>query len=99
MALQNSISIWETGFDNELNSLTYNGEIDQDIINVLKETAHPVDFFYTKIADRLSLNPRYVELILHYLSELDLVDYGTSPRGSWINENGKKYLELIKGNL
>jgi len=95
MALQDRESIFDTDENDQLHSLTYDGAIDEDIINVLKETASE-DFWYEKISERLKLEPKYVQLILHYLAALDLVDYGTSPRGSWISQSGERYLHLLK---
>lgn len=76
---------------------TYDGEIDIDIINVLRESATE-DNWYEKIAAKLGLDAKYVQLIQHYLSHVDLVEYGASPRGAWITDTGRKYLKFLEEN-
>ena len=93
MALQDFNTIWDTDENGKPTFLTYNGEIDSDILDILKESGGENNW-YMEVAETLSLDPKYVELILHYLAHLDLVDYGTSPRGAWISEKGRKYLNL-----
>lgn len=86
--------LFDIGYDNKQLGITYNGKIDFDMISILRqlETEHR---YYTEVADTLSLNHDYVELILHVLSHYDLVEYGTSPRGSWITDKGRDYLKFI----
>lgn len=76
-------------------SITYNGEIDADIVAVLMESATD-NFYMSDISKKLNLPEKYVELIQHVLSDMDMVDYGTSPRGAWISEKGLAYLEYLK---
>lgn len=83
--------IFDLDFDDEPTMLTYNSVLDDDIIAVLKEHSGEVHWF-EDTAKKLSMCPKYVELILHVLSNLDLVEYGTSPRSAWATETGKKYL-------
>jgi hypothetical protein len=44
---------------------------------------HPTDRYYTAIAARLALDPRFVQLILLELTRLELIEHGTAIRGSW----------------
>jgi predicted transcriptional regulator len=98
MALLDKESIFEMDHNGEPHMLTYDGAIDNDMIAVLKESATN-DRWYENIAKRLGLDAKYVQLIQHCLAHLDLVEYGTSPRGAWITDRGKKYLEFIEQNL
>lgn len=74
--------------------ITYCGELDKDIIKVLREIKHQ-DIYNPNIPFDLNMNRKYVELILHILADYGLTEYGASPYGSWISTKGLKYLEFI----
>lgn len=38
------------------------------------------------------------ELLGHWLDSKDLIEHGTSIRGSWLNDEGKKLYETLKNN-
>lgn len=84
--------VFDLDCDGNIIDLTYDSELDEDILNVLKCTSSKEFMFYDEIAKELKLDEKYVQLILHLLSHLGFTDYGTSPRGSWISESGEKYL-------
>lgn len=66
-----------------LGCVGYNGQIDTDVINILKRIREKK--FCTDIAKELNLPAQYVELIQSILASHDIVEYGTSPRGCWFN--------------
>jgi len=41
------------------------------------------DCYFTDLALKTSLDQRLVQIILHELTRLDLLEHGTSVRGSW----------------
>lgn len=84
----------EKDYNDEIAMITYNGEIDRDIINILRETTTD-DFYLTSIAKKLALPLKYVELIQTILEEGRFTDCGTSPRGSWITDKGRDYLNFL----
>ena len=91
--------LFTTESDGTPTLITYNQGLDIDILKVL-QCLNSDDFkFYDKVAVELNMTENYVELILHITSDLDLTEYGTSPRGSWLTEDGRKYLEFRKAEL
>jgi len=82
---------WED--EAKINCVAYNSQIDQDLINIFKLISEGK--FNTKIAKELDLPDQYVELMQSILCHADWCDYGTSPRGCWIDHKKDK-LELIE---
>lgn len=58
--------------------------IDIDLLNVYSCVYQ--EMFCSEIILKLKLEQDYVELLLTILCSVDLLDYGTSPRGSFIND-------------
>jgi DNA-binding IscR family transcriptional regulator len=56
------------------------------IIKVIEDlrTNEGKEFYYTDIAKRLGLEPVTVEIILLELDRIEVIEHGTSVRGSWI---------------
>jgi hypothetical protein len=95
--------IAESGYDPDADPLEvllpigYSGEIVEDVYKVmreLKEGRFVRSIYYTDIAQRLKLNLKYVHLILEILADNEYTEYGTSPRGSWLEPCGRALLEL-----
>lgn len=70
-----------------------------NIIHFLMADDEEVGFFFTTCAEKLQLDPNYVELCYYYLNEKDnLWEYGTSPRGPWPTNAGRElYNKIMKG--
>jgi hypothetical protein len=66
-----------------LHCVGYNSQIDEDALAVLKGIA--VGKYCTDIANELGLPAQYVELLQSIFCSADWCEYGTSPRGCWIN--------------
>ena len=62
---------------------SYNGQIDEDFIYVI-EAMLAGNGFSEEIAQRKGWPPEYPELIKYLLCQCGLAEYGTSPRGAWI---------------
>lgn len=80
-----------------------NDEITDDVINIFKEFYQDKKTYYayyTKIAEKLKLDVKYVELILYLLDGKGWLEHGTSIRGSWLTEEGiaigDKYGEVFE---
>ncbi len=71
-------------------------ELEIDILHVFQlyaETKPGESLYYDKI---FSTEPRkYVELILHILTKANLLEHGTSVRGSWITKKGKEVAKQL----
>jgi hypothetical protein len=67
---------------------SYSSAVDADMINVLRGIRDGL--YNTEIADKYEMAPTHVEFIQYQIcgSALDLVDYGTSPRGCYDNTKG-----------
>lgn len=74
----------------------YNEEIVNDIFNILCQLDTASSTYYTNIAQNLRLDEKYVHIILEIMANEDLLEYGVSPRGSWLSGRGKELLELSK---
>lgn len=46
--------------------------------------------------DGQSVEARYVHLILEVFAGVDLIEYGSSPRGSWLTDAGKELLRMAR---
>lgn len=78
-----------------LNCVCYTSQIDEDMINILKCIRDKK--YMSAIAKELNLQEQYVEFIQCILASKNIVEYGTSPRGCWFNENPyHKEIEAIK---
>lgn len=73
----------------------YSFTIDLDIYNVMKLSADSDTMYSAYIAKELNLSEDYVELIKYIICSEDLADYGTSPRGSWLESKGIELLKLL----
>lgn len=89
--------LWAIADSGEPPMFTYNGAIDSDIISVLRKLEQKT-LFMDDLATSLGLEKKYVEMIQHLLCGLGLCEYGTSPRGCWITDDGKKYIKFIDNN-
>ena len=74
----------------------YNTEVDIDIIAVMECIKVNRPIFYTDISIKLGFKKEYVELIQYIICSLDYAEYGTSPRGCWLTDEGEKILEVFK---
>jgi DNA-binding MarR family transcriptional regulator len=72
----------------------YDGEITDDVHNILRLLREERAIWYADIAERLKIDKKYVHLILEMLGGKDFTEYGTSPRGSWLTEKGEQLLDL-----
>lgn len=77
-----------------LYAVSYNSQIDADVINVLKCVKQKK--FSTDIAKELNLPDQYVELIMSILASKNILEYGTSPRGGWFNMSNEEADAYIK---
>lgn len=76
-------------------------EIEDDFLNILNlflENENSI--YYTKIAEELNLDKKYIELVLQYLDDKGFLEHGSALRGSWLSEEGKekltkKYSEVL----
>jgi len=87
--------IWE----NLITNGGYNGEIDLEILEVMRLLKKKRPIYCTDVAKELGLKPTHVELINYILATLGLAEYGTSPRGCWLTEKGEEYLKIFEGRL
>ena len=74
---------------------SYNSDIDDDIINVMRGIRDGL--FCTDIAAKYAMSPSHVELIQAILIGADIADYGTSPRGSFVNFDSKDIFHRLLG--
>jgi len=74
----------------------YSSEVDDDIILVMETIKQQRAIYVTDIADKLNIQRNYVALIQYIICSLDYAEYGTSPRGCWLTEEGEKILEVFK---
>lgn len=75
--------------------LSYNSEITDAIVGVMKLARRPNPAYNTDIARKLDLAPNYVELIQYLICQNDHAEYGVSPRGIWLTDKGEKLLEQL----
>ena len=75
----------------------YNSEVDRDIISVMECVGKKM--FYTDIAQYLQMASSQVELIQYILCSMDYAEYGTSPRGCWLTEEGEKMLKIFQERI
>ncbi|MGO7273906.1 hypothetical protein ACCT18_01210 [Rhizobium ruizarguesonis] len=66
---------------------SYNSDIDDDILNVMRGVRDRM--YCSDIATKYGMSPSHVELIQALLIGAALADYGSSPRGSFINHDAK----------
>jgi hypothetical protein len=71
----------------KLSCVGYNGAIDHDALGVLRGIA--AGKFCDDIATELNLPRQYVELLQSIFCSVGWADYGTSPRGCWIDPDHK----------
>jgi glucan biosynthesis protein len=76
----------------KLSCVGYSSRLDYDALNVLKGIAEKK--YNTDIAQELGLPEQYVELLQSIFCSVDWCEYGTSPRGCWIDPS-KDADELI----
>lgn len=78
------MSEWDFWDDEaELHCVGYNSQIDEDMLAVLKGIA--AKKFNSDIAAELGLPEQYVELMQSIFCSVGWAEYGTSPRGCWID--------------
>lgn len=79
----------------------YNGSIDDLMLNVLElsDSQKYENSWYAHIAKKAGVPEDYVELINYVLCSADLMEYGTSPRGAWLTEEGRKLLAKINNTV
>ena len=83
--------IWEI-----LGLMSYNGQVDEDFIYVIEAMLESVDAgFTTSIAERTGWPPEYPELIKYILCSCGLAEYGTSPRGAWIDHSLQRIMPKV----
>lgn len=76
---------WDFWYIAKLNSSGYDSDIDRDLINVFIITSQLN--WYEDIAKTLSLDPKYVCLLIEILCNANFCEYGSSPRGAWAIHN------------
>jgi hypothetical protein len=74
---------WDPWESLGLRCCSYNSEIDQQAIDVLREIGSPEFAYCTDIAERTGLSATHVELLQSIFCSADWCEYGTSPRGCW----------------
>ena len=80
----------------EIEVFSYNDKITDDFLKVMKAVDEGRRGCTDGIADELSLNRDYVELIQYLLCNNDHAEYGTSPRCCWLTEKGENLLMLLR---
>ena len=80
----------------EIEVFSYNDKITDDFLKVMKAVDEGRVICTDGIADKLSLNRDYVELIQYLLCNNDHAEYGTSPRCCWLTEKGENLLMLLR---
>lgn len=63
----------------------YSQQVDEDIIFVIEKMLPPQSMYSSEIAQEKGWSDEYVELIKYILCGAGLAEYGTSPRGAWID--------------
>ena len=86
----NDWDFWED--EAKITCIPYSSRIDEDMLNTLKLIAE--EKFNHEIAEILNLTPQYVELMQSIFCHAGWCEYGTSPRGCWIDHSKNKE-ELI----
>lgn len=84
---------WDFWEEADMLSLSYNSEIDENLIDVFKLIC--LKEFNSDIAEKLKLPRQYVEVLQGIFCDIGWCDYGTSPRGCWVDLNLDKD-KLIK---
>jgi hypothetical protein len=74
---------WDPWESLGLNCCSYNSEIDQQAIDVLRLIGKPEFTYCDDIAETVGLAPAHVELFQGIFSSAGWCEYGTSPRGCW----------------
>lgn len=74
----------------------YDGEVVDDVFRVMRLLRDARPIFYDKIALALVLPLNYVHLILEVLAFHNITEYGTSPRGSWLTDEGEELLRMAE---
>ncbi|MGE7368314.1 hypothetical protein ACQKKX_04485 [Neorhizobium sp. NPDC001467] len=74
---------------------SYNSDIDDDILNVMRGVRDGL--FCTDIAEKHGMSRTHVELIQAILCGAELANYGTSPRGSFVNLDSKDIFHRLLG--
>ncbi len=69
----------------------YDSDVDQDLILIVKALCKE-HLFMTALASKLNLPQKYVILIQTILCSANWCNYGTSPRGCWIDYDVDKQL-------
>lgn len=69
---------------------SYNTEVTNEVIAVLKEIKEGRPAYVTEIASKLNLKESHVELIQYLICNNDHAEYGTSPRGCWLTPKGEQ---------
>lgn len=75
------------------NYSTYNTKVYNELRGVISCIANGE--FNSGIAKKLDLTESHVELIQYILCDKGLVDYGTSPRGCWLEDIGRSLFDLM----
>lgn len=89
--LDQGADIWEI-----LGLFSYNGQLDLDFIYVIESMLKDTDTGYASaIAERKGWPPEYPELIKNLLCKCGLAEYGTSPRGAWIDHQYQSIMPKV----
>lgn len=81
----------------KIDVFSYNGEVTEEFWKILCLVCEGEPAFVTDIAKETGLKPSHVELIQYLICNFyDGFDYGSSPRGVWANDEGKKLYEELK---
>lgn len=75
------------------NYSSYNSKVYDELRGVISCVANRK--FNSEIAKELNLTESHVELIQYILCDKKLVDYGTSPRGCWLEDIGRSLFNLM----
>lgn len=75
---------WDFWEEVGLSCVSYNSQIDEDALAVLKGIR--ANKYNTEIAAELGLPAQYVELLQSIFCSAGWCEYGTSPRGCWLKE-------------
>jgi hypothetical protein len=76
------IDIWSPWEAMGLHYFSYNAQVDLDALNVLKGIV--AKKYCNDIAEETGLAPSHVEMIQYLFCGANWCEYGTSPRGCWI---------------
>lgn len=71
--------------------------LDEVILPLLDEFDYgPYENFNRRTAEKGGISEPLIEFFLHYLDALDLTNHGSSVGGSWLEESGKMWREVLR---